>query len=100
MIDKLACEPVLRWWSIPLPQDTEKRTGDRMVYSALVRDYRPGFTGEATAFYMLTPGDGIHPTRIERLTTWIARRQALGRPPLRPPESAVPKRAARAKTRG
>lgn len=97
MIDKLACEPVLRWWSIPLPQDAEKRTGDRMVYGALVRDYRPGFTGEATAFYALSPGDSIHPTRMERLTTWIARRQALGRPPLRPAESAPPKRAARAK---
>lgn len=99
MIDKLACEPVLRWWSIPLPQDMERLTGDRMVYRALARDYRPGFTGEATAFYVLSPGDQIYPTRMERLTTWIARREALGRAPLRPAASAPPKRAARSSKR-
>jgi hypothetical protein len=34
---------------------------------------------------------------MERLTTWIARREALGRPPLRPTASAPPKRAAKTK---
>jgi len=97
MIDKIACEPVLRWWSIPLAQDEEKRTGDRMVYRELVRNYSPGFTGEATSFYLLSPGDQIHPTRMERLTTWIARREALGRPPLRPSGYVPPKRPAKAK---
>jgi len=87
MLDKIACEPVLRWWPIPLPHDPDKRTGDRMVYRELVRQFRPGFTGEATSFYLLTPGDQIHATRMERLKTWIARREALGRPPLRPARS-------------
>jgi len=35
LIDKLACEPVLRWWSIPLPGSAARMGADRHVYDWL-----------------------------------------------------------------
>jgi hypothetical protein len=37
MFDKIACKPVIRWWSIPLPNDAKAMSADRHVYDALQR---------------------------------------------------------------
>lgn len=63
LIDKLACEPVLRWWSVPLPHDEKAMSADRHVFDALQRHYRGRGTGRASVFYALDPTDAMHPIR-------------------------------------
>lgn len=60
MLDKLRCEPVLRWWSIPLAADPVRMSADRNVFSALRAGHSFGETGRATAFYVLDPKDPVH----------------------------------------
>ena len=67
MIDKLACEPVLRWWCIPLPGDKQAMSADRHVYDWLQRKSAPGETGLATVFYAMQPNDGMHPSRLKHM---------------------------------
>ena len=62
MIDKQACEPVLRWWSVPLPDDEEGMSADRNVLRAL-QPYRWHGTDQATAYYTMHPADVLHPHR-------------------------------------
>lgn len=68
LLDKLRCEPVLRWWSIPLAPDPERMSADRNVFSALRARHSYGSTGKATAYYVLDPKDPVHPYRKR----WIA----------------------------
>jgi hypothetical protein len=65
MFDKLACEPVIRWWSIPLPGDTKAMSADRHVFDFLHRQSAPGSTEVPTVYYALDPNDGMHPSRLE-----------------------------------
>jgi len=67
MIDKLACEPVLRLWSNPMfPESGDG--ADRNVFRALRSDYDGAATGLATAYYVIHPADPVHPYR----QGWIA----------------------------
>lgn len=67
MIDKLACEPVLRWWSIPLPGDTNAMSADRHVYHWLQKKSAPGETTIPSVYYAMQPLDPIHPHRLSRM---------------------------------
>jgi len=71
LIDKVACEPTLRLWSVPLPGDQTKLTGDRHVFSDLLLRGPAGTTGRATVFYLINPQDVMHPWRLK----WIATTQ-------------------------
>jgi predicted O-methyltransferase YrrM len=82
LIDKLACEPALRLWSVPLPGDATQLTGDRHVFSDLRLRGPAGGTGRATVYYTLTPGDIMHRRRLE----WIA----AARGPAQPSGAAHP----------
>jgi SAM-dependent methyltransferase len=78
LIDKLACEPALRLWSVPLPGDPTQLTGDRHVFSDLRLRGPAGGTGRATVYYTLGPGDVMHRRRVD----WIAAaRGEAGRQP-------------------
>jgi hypothetical protein len=68
LIDKIACEPVLRWWSIPLPGDPVGMSADRHVFAWLRQHGRHAPTGQATACYVIHPSDGMHLQRLR----WIA----------------------------
>lgn len=67
VIDKLACEPVLRWWSIPLPGDTRRMATDRHVYAWLQKHGPPGETGFPSVYYLMQANDGMHGPRLERM---------------------------------
>jgi hypothetical protein len=67
MIDKVACEPTLRWWCFPLPGDPRAMSEDRMVFDDLARYHPFGATNRATSYYVIHPEDGMHPFRLQ----WI-----------------------------
>lgn len=67
MIDKLQCEPVLRFWAIPLENDEKAMSADRNVFSALRRDFTSAPTQSATCKYVIDPKDELHSHRLE----WI-----------------------------
>ena len=71
MIDKVVCEPVLRWWCFPLPGDGRGLSEDRNVFHFLREQYRWGATGRASCYFVLDPEDGMHRQRLE----WIAKRR-------------------------
>jgi hypothetical protein len=72
LIDKLVCEPVLRWWSIPIPTDPKAMSADRHVFDALQKHFRGRGTGRATVFYQLDPEDSMHPIRRQWMgEAWV-----------------------------
>lgn len=64
MFDKLACEPALRLWSIPLNGDPNAMSADRNVYNYLQNHSEPGISKKATTFYVVQPEDPIHQSRL------------------------------------
>jgi hypothetical protein len=67
MIDKLACEGVMRWWSIPLKGDPIAMSADRNIFHWLNRLYRGAGTGRASVFYVVDPRDPIHEVRQKHM---------------------------------
>lgn len=67
MIDKLTCEPALRWWTIPLPGDHNATSADRHVFHWLNLKGKPGESGQASVFYTMQPGDETHRSRLIRM---------------------------------
>jgi hypothetical protein len=65
MIDKLACEPVLRWWSLPLRGEPHGYGEDRNVFHYLKQHHKWGSTGRATSYYVIKPSDAMHPARLK-----------------------------------
>lgn len=55
MIDKILCESVLAWWSVPLHGDQSRLTADRHVFHWLNKSGHPGETNEPTVFYAAQP---------------------------------------------
>jgi hypothetical protein len=51
-IDKIACEAVLRWWSIPGPNNV--MNADRNVFHMLNTEYRGAPTNRHSVFYKIT----------------------------------------------
>ncbi len=66
-IDKLACEAVLRWWSIPERNSSLAMDADRQVFRILDREFRGETTGQATCYYVLNEADEQHPQRLAHI---------------------------------
>ena len=65
MFDKLACEPAIRWWTIPLPGDQKAMSADRHIYAYMQQKSAPAVTGLITTYYALQADDGMHPSRLQ-----------------------------------
>ncbi len=63
-IDKIACEAVLRWWSIPLRNSAKAMDADRNVFRILRTEFRGVSTGLHSVFYQITEADSMHPYRL------------------------------------
>jgi hypothetical protein len=71
LIDKIRCEPVLRYRSIPFWTPVGIAPADRSLFDALRR--RPcACTGEATSFYTIQPSDANHRGRMELINAHLA----------------------------
>lgn len=67
-IDKLACEAVLRWWSIPQRNSTYAMDADRHVFRILTEEFRGRGTNQATVFYTISEADQFrHPFRLQMI---------------------------------
>lgn len=67
-IDKVACEAVLRWWSIPLRNTSTATDADRNIFRILRTEFKGRGTGQATVFYMLSESDLFrHPFRLSKI---------------------------------
>jgi hypothetical protein len=65
-IDKLACEAVLRWWSIPQRNSAYAMDADRHIFRILRTEFRGRGTNQATVYYTITESDPFrHPLRLE-----------------------------------
>ncbi len=63
-IDKIACEAVLRWWSIPIRHSAGAMDADRNVFRILNAEFRGAPTGQHSVFYEITETDPMHPHRL------------------------------------
>lgn len=72
LVDAVACEPALRLWCYPLPDDPSQRSADRSVFDWLRRHGAGAGTGRATAYYTLSPSDGMHAARQEWMKAAVA----------------------------
>lgn len=65
-IDKVACEALLPWWSIPLRNSTYAMDADRNVFRILRTEFRGRGTNQATVYYTITESDPFrHPLRLK-----------------------------------
>jgi hypothetical protein len=67
MFDKLACEPAIRCWTIPLPGDAKAMSADRHIYAYMQQKSPPAASGLVTTYYALQPDDGLHPLRLQMM---------------------------------
>jgi hypothetical protein len=63
-IDKIVCEAVLRWWSIPLRNSPKAMDADRNVFRILSTEFRGVPTGRYSVFYEITENDAMHAHRV------------------------------------
>jgi hypothetical protein len=64
-IDKVACEALLPWWSIPQRNSTYAMDADRNIFRILAAEFRGRGTNLATVYYTLTESDPYrHPLRM------------------------------------
>lgn len=64
-LDKIACEAVLRWWSIPLRNSAKAMDADRNLFRLLRTYFRGQGTNEATVFYVVDENDSQHSHRLK-----------------------------------
>jgi len=81
MIDMTACEPALRWWTIPIFGDKGAMSADRHVFAWLLQKSAPGETGLASVYYTMQAMDGIHPLRVARMGTQYVAAGVAAKPP-------------------
>jgi hypothetical protein len=62
-INKIACEAVLRWWSIPRP-NSAGMNADRNVFHTLSTQFCGAPTNRYSVFYNITETDCMHPYRL------------------------------------
>ena len=67
MIDKIACEAVLRWWTIPRPNSRTGTDAERNIFRMLRTQYRGRGSGARTSFYVINEKDGGHAGRVARI---------------------------------
>jgi glycosyltransferase involved in cell wall biosynthesis len=63
-IDKIACEAVLRWWSVPVPNSRANMDSDRNVFRVLKTEFHGVPTGRYSVYYELNETDLMHPYRL------------------------------------
>jgi len=63
-IDKIICEAVLRWWSIPSRNSSIAKDADRNVFRTLRTEFRGAPTGVHSVFYEIAETDLMHPYRL------------------------------------
>jgi hypothetical protein len=76
-IDKVACEAVLRWWSIPELNSANGMNADRNVFRILSTEFRGAPTNRHSVYYEITEADSMHPYRLSVIGE--QRYQAAGR---------------------
>ena len=64
MIDKIACEAVIRWWGIPLRNSGKAMDADRNVFELLAERFRGQGTGLVSTYYVIHETDPEHPHRL------------------------------------
>ena len=69
MFDKLACEPAIRLWTVPLPGDARAMSADRQVFDYLQKQRAGTATGLTTTYYSMQVDDGMHPYRLRMVET-------------------------------
>jgi len=74
MIDKLKCDDVVRFWTIPLFNELRRLTADRNVFAQLRRHPRVGFTDAATTYYVMNAADANNITRLKWIRDLYRRR--------------------------
>ncbi len=69
MIDKLACEPVLRCWNIPADRvgGNWGLADDRVIFRELMGRHSVAWTRLATAYYVISPKDLLYAERQVRI---------------------------------
>jgi hypothetical protein len=65
MVDRVKCEPGLRWWCIPLPGEPRAMSEDRNIFNYLRQNGKWRSTGQATSYYVLTASDAMHAARMQ-----------------------------------
>lgn len=69
MLNKLACEAGLHWWSIPATNSKAGMDTDRNIFAFLNQNFEGRRTYKATAVYNLDETDSMHAERLK----WMAR---------------------------
>jgi hypothetical protein len=99
MIDKSICEPVLRWWSIPLDKDSRGMSEDRNIFQQLKTAYPWKGTEKPTNYYLLHASDCMHSTRMkwfqEEKRSSAPKNESVAQPAKPRKESATPEMAAK-----
>lgn len=98
MIDKFACEPAIRRWSLPLRIDPSGLSADRNVFHALKR-FPSGEARVVSVYYQLKQRDSQHPARMKRFGPAFEQAGNLDMPPptLEPITFRAPARSVRTK---
>jgi len=89
MFDKLACEPAIRWWTIPLPGDAKAMSADRHIYAFMQQKSRPAVSGLITTYYALQADDGMHPFRLHMINGGVNGKAASERSVPRPDRADI-----------
>lgn len=63
MIDKIACDPVLRRWTTPLPDDPGAMSADRNIFADLRAGHSWRAANRPTVYYRINPNDPVHGDR-------------------------------------
>lgn len=67
IIDKLNCEAVLRWWSIPQRNTRSGTDADKNVFRLLSTEFRGRGSGLRTTYYVLNESDPGNDERVARI---------------------------------
>lgn len=68
-MNKIECEAVLRWWSIPLRDSPKAMDADRNVFRFLSTEFNGVPTGKYSVFYQIDETDTMHSRRLNWIGT-------------------------------
>lgn len=63
-IDKLRCEAILRWWSLPLRNSRLAMDADRRIFEILSTEFFGAPTNKASVFYVINESDDAFAERL------------------------------------
>ena len=90
LFDKIACEPVIRCWSVPPPMDFEGRLADRHAFHTLATNFPYRASEQATVYYVIGADDAMQQQRL----AWIGEEAYSRAGGVQSCEAASPRRAA------